>query len=264
MFIRDTTFLISFLPLCLLGFKQNTITINNSNFFEAKLDGFTFEVNWEDYVVAQQDFKQSVKVPARSSLNVSLILLRYYKIYYIFFVHLELGGSISWSIPWTLIGHMITLMFKKAVEFLCLCGFILRIGNINFVISSSTNLLSITSITSNINKSWACIAYSNSTCHTPSPCCHLTFIINTTTAKTALQQCKHNYEGSVGVAGQANWMETNKLNSDRYVTQIPAVLLTASHVWEKYFLLCSSLSQWKISLKQVTLFAWSLLILARV
>ncbi|XP_074622266.1 transmembrane protein 106C-like isoform X1 [Acropora palmata] len=50
---------------------NNTITINNSNFFEAKLDGFSFEVNWENYVVAQQDFKQTVKVPARSSLNHS-------------------------------------------------------------------------------------------------------------------------------------------------------------------------------------------------
>ncbi|XP_068716358.1 transmembrane protein 106B-like isoform X2 [Montipora foliosa] len=40
---------------------NTTVTINNSNFFEASLDGFSFEVNWQNYVVAQRDFKQTVK-----------------------------------------------------------------------------------------------------------------------------------------------------------------------------------------------------------
>ena len=43
---------------------------------------------------------------------------------------------------------MITLMFKIAGEFLCLCDFILRRRNISF----PTTVLFITSITSKINK----------------------------------------------------------------------------------------------------------------
>lgn len=50
--------------------KQTTITIKNSNFFEAVLDEFSIEVNWEHYVVASPDFKETIKVSARSSLNV--------------------------------------------------------------------------------------------------------------------------------------------------------------------------------------------------
>ena len=50
--------------------KQTTITIKNSNFFEAVLDGFSIEVNWEDYVVANPDIKETIKVSARSSHNV--------------------------------------------------------------------------------------------------------------------------------------------------------------------------------------------------
>lgn len=65
-----------------------------------------------------------------------------------FMVVLELDGSICCSNPRTLIGHMITLMFKIAAEFLCLCDFILRRRNISF----PTTVLFITSITSKINK----------------------------------------------------------------------------------------------------------------
>ena len=34
-----------------------------------------------------------------------------------------------------MVGHMITLMFKRAVEFLCSCGFILRRRNISSLLS---------------------------------------------------------------------------------------------------------------------------------
>lgn len=48
---------------------NSTISINNSNFFEAVIDGFSIEVNWESYVVANPDFDDKVKVPARSVVN---------------------------------------------------------------------------------------------------------------------------------------------------------------------------------------------------
>ena len=49
---------------------QSTISIHNSNFFEAHLDNFNIEVNWEDYVVANPDIPGSVRVKPRSTLNV--------------------------------------------------------------------------------------------------------------------------------------------------------------------------------------------------
>ena len=49
---------------------QSTISIHNSNFFEAQLNNFNIEVNWEDYVVANPDFPGDVKVKPRSTHNV--------------------------------------------------------------------------------------------------------------------------------------------------------------------------------------------------
>ncbi|XP_020616384.1 transmembrane protein 106B-like [Orbicella faveolata] len=47
-----------------------TTLIKNDNFFEAHLDNMTVQVNWNNYVVADPDMPGTIKVPARSSLNV--------------------------------------------------------------------------------------------------------------------------------------------------------------------------------------------------
>ena len=66
-----------FILIIFYHFEQSTISIKNSNFFEAYLDNITIEVNWEDFVVANPDVRQTVKVPSRSSLNVCYVMLMY-------------------------------------------------------------------------------------------------------------------------------------------------------------------------------------------
>lgn len=56
-----------------------TTLIKNNNFFEAHLDSITVQVNWNNYVVADPDIPGVIRVPARSSVNRTLIVKTVYK-----------------------------------------------------------------------------------------------------------------------------------------------------------------------------------------
>ena len=68
--IEIVLFTIIFIIFWSFCYFQSTISIHNSNFFEAHLDHFNIEVNWEDYVVANPDIPGGVRVKPRSTLNV--------------------------------------------------------------------------------------------------------------------------------------------------------------------------------------------------
>ncbi|XP_078356242.1 transmembrane protein 106B-like, partial [Oculina patagonica] len=55
-----------------------TTLIKNSNFFEARLDGISIQVNWNSYVVADPDIPGTIKIPARSSRNHTFVVKTIY------------------------------------------------------------------------------------------------------------------------------------------------------------------------------------------